>query len=75
MDETSKQYLKSKSTTYQGVLEINYKDGTITFHSGGICVLRITHLRTPIPRGMSVDLVAIGQVTSYTPMEVEVPQK
>jgi len=53
---------------YQGVLEINYTEGVITFTSGGIRVLRITHLRTPVHKGTSVDLVALDNLTSYAPL-------
>jgi hypothetical protein len=65
---------KDKSrVTYQGVLEIDYDNGTIIFTSGGIRVFRVTHLREPIPKGVSIDIVALDALTSYTPMEVEAP--
>jgi len=69
-DEAAKAKAKSK-VAYQGVLEIDYANGTITFNSGGIRVLRVTHLDTPVPKGMSVDMVAIRNVTSYSPLRVE----
>lgn len=64
--EEEKERAKSM-VIYNGQLKIHYENGTIDFESGGIRVLRITHLPTPIPPGASIDIVAIRNVTSYTP--------
>jgi hypothetical protein len=58
---------------YQGELEIDYKNGVVTFKTrvGRIRLLRVTHLPDPIPAGMSIDLVALPALTSYTPQELE----
>jgi hypothetical protein len=56
---------------YNGQLKIHYNNGTIDFESGGIRVLRVTHLPDPIPAGSSINLVALPALTSYTPQELE----
>jgi hypothetical protein len=61
---------------YEGTLEIDQDTGIATFttrglvHGSLIRVLRVTHLPTPVPEGVSIDLVAIRNVTSYTPLEI-----
>jgi hypothetical protein len=67
IDEAAKQEAKRK-LILQGHLHIDYDQGTATFVSGGITVLRVTHLPTPVPPNVSIDLVAIRNVTSYTPV-------
>lgn len=53
---------------YQGTLYINAEAGTITFMTTeGRRLLRVTHLDT-IPVNVRIDIVAIQQVTSYTPI-------
>lgn len=55
--------------TYQGTLYINPEAGTATFMTGeGAVILRVTHLPTPVPAQVNIDMVAINQVTSYTPL-------
>lgn len=55
---------------YEGHLHINPDDGVIFFMSKeGHRILRVTHLPTPIPDHMAIDLVAISNVTSYTPLQ------
>jgi hypothetical protein len=57
-------------------LEIDQDTGIATFttrglvHGSPIRVLRVTHLPVPVPEGVSIDLVAIRNVTSYTPLEI-----
>lgn len=52
-----------------GELTIDHETGTITFKTAlDIRLLRITHLPTPIPDNVMIDLVAIKNVTSYTPL-------
>jgi hypothetical protein len=71
--EANKAAAKSRQIL-KGHLEIDLDNGVATFTSGGIRVLRITHLPDPIPKGMSIDVTAISQLTSYTPMhEVYIP--
>ena len=51
---------------YQGTLDIDRANGVVTFTFNGRRLLRITHLREPIPAGKSIDLVALDALTSYT---------
>ena len=52
-----------------GHLFIDGDNGTAEFRDSHDCVkLRITHLPTPIPTNVMIDLVAIRNVTSYTPI-------
>lgn len=55
---------------YQGALYIDVERGTVSFwDKHGNRILRVTHLDVPIPDNVSIDVVAIKQVTSYTPVE------
>jgi hypothetical protein len=52
-----------------GKLIIDHEQGTITFKADGPegqLMLRITHLKQPIPREGFIDLVALVPLTSYT---------
>jgi hypothetical protein len=66
--ETTEPVIESRVYT-DGELHIDLINGTATFrdHFGAI-ILRVTHLPTPVPSNVSIDLVAIRNVTSYTPI-------
>jgi hypothetical protein len=52
--------------TVEGALYIDAKNGVITFlDRDGNRLLRVTHLPTPIPPNVMVDVTAIRNVTSY----------
>ena len=60
---------------YEGVLRINQDEGTATFYArdmiyvaDGARILRVTHLATPVPDDVSIDVVSIFNITSYTPL-------
>jgi hypothetical protein len=57
----------STITRHDGTLEINPEEGTIKFIQYGTIILNITHLRTPIPPNMTIELVALPALTSYQP--------
>lgn len=58
------------TTAYQGELDIDARNGVITFTTkNGQRLLRITHLPDPIPAGTTIDLVALEALTSYTKIE------
>jgi hypothetical protein len=60
------------NTIYEGQLEINHAEGVIIFTAKtGPMILRITHLRKPVPRGAAIDLASVSQLTSFTPLEVD----
>jgi hypothetical protein len=60
----------NSKTIYTGQLEIDHKEGAIYFRDRyGTTILRVTHLKTPTPRGVGIDLVSVAQMTSYTPLE------
>jgi len=59
------------NTIYSGQLEIDHAEGTITFVSEGQRILRVTHLRKPIPVNMSIDLASVAQLTSFTSLRAE----
>jgi hypothetical protein len=55
-----------------GDLTINTLAGTAEFRDGwGQTILRVTHLPTPVPPNVMIDLVAIRNVTSYTPITIQ----
>lgn len=56
-------------TMMNGELIIDHENGVATFKDGwGRTILRVTHLPTPVPLDVGIDLVAIRNVTSYTPL-------
>ena len=62
--------LTSSKTSMNGELTIDNLNGIILFKDGwGATILRITHLPTPVPGNVMIDMTAIAQVTSYTPIE------
>ena len=70
MDMSSE--LTESITTMNGELRIDRLNGVITFSDGWHrMVLRITHLREPIPDDVLIDLVALNNLTSYTPLQGE----
>ena len=74
-DNMDHEAVKAEAKTKQilkGHLEIDLANGTATFTSGGFRVLRITHLPDPVPQNVSIDIVALPALTSYTPIRVEV---
>jgi hypothetical protein len=62
------------NTRYEGELVIDHDNGVVTFSQGSdpvdgeAILLRVTHLPTPVPDNVYIDLVAIRNVTSYTPL-------
>ena len=56
---------------YDGRLWIDHINGTVVFTSGGVKILRVSHLREPIPDGVMIDIVALDNLTSYTPIQGE----
>jgi hypothetical protein len=59
-------------TTMNGELRIDRLNGLITFRDGwNRVVLRISHLREPVPPGVLIDIVALENLTSYTPLQGE----
>ena len=53
----------------RGHLSIDADNGTAEFRDGhGNTILRVTHLPTPVPPDVMIDLVAIRNLTSYTPI-------
>src|SRR5580765_9078360 len=62
--------LTESVTTLNGVLRIDRLNGLITFSDGWHRVtLRITHLPEPIPDNVMIDIVALKNLTSYTPLQ------
>jgi hypothetical protein len=58
--------------TMSGELTIDPLNGVIIFKDGWHrTILRITHLREPIPDNVLIDLVALSNLTSYTPLQGE----
>lgn len=54
---------------YEGTLYIDPDNGVVKFETRtGVRLLRVTHLLEPIPTDSAIDLVAISNVTSYTPL-------
>lgn len=53
---------------YNGILHVDTDKGIATFVHDKGRLLRVTHLPTPIPDDASIDVVAIGNITSYTPL-------
>jgi hypothetical protein len=63
------QRISENSTIIDGELFIDADRGTAEFKDGlGRVILRVTHLPTPIPPNIMIDLVAIRNVTSCTPL-------
>jgi hypothetical protein len=55
-----------------GELRIDLINGVITFHDGwNMMILRVTHLPEPIPSNVLIDIVALSNLTSYTPLQGE----
>ena len=55
--------------TFEGALYIDTERGVISFlDSNGNRLLRVTHLAIPVPPGVMIDIVAISNLTSYTPI-------
>lgn len=56
--------------TVAGQLEIDINEGVVTFRAhNGVIILRVTHLRHPIPIDTLIDLASVAALTSYTPLE------
>lgn len=54
---------------YDGRLWIDTDNGVATFTTrDGTRILRITHLPDPAPQNVSIDIVALQALTSYTPL-------
>jgi hypothetical protein len=57
---------------HEGALYIDREQGVISFlDNDGNRLLRITHLPTPVPPNIMVDVTAIRNLTSYTPIRSE----
>jgi hypothetical protein len=60
---------------HDGTLIIDHDNGVIKFTQGDdpvdgeAILLRVTHLREPIPDNVLIDLVALDNLTSYTPLQ------
>ena len=52
------------------LFQIDRDNGVITVTSHGVRLLRITHLPDPVPQDVSIDIVAIENLTSYTPIVI-----
>jgi hypothetical protein len=48
-----------------GKLEIDHETGVITFLVENVTVLRVSHLKQPIPRNAIIDIVALRALTTY----------
>jgi hypothetical protein len=60
---------RKANTVIEGTLEIDHANGVAYFRNmEGNTVLRVTHLTTPTPRGVGIDLTSIAQLTAYTPL-------
>lgn len=58
------------TTIMNGELRIDNVNGVATFTDGwGAVILRVTHLREPVPANTKIDLVALDALTSYTPVQ------
>jgi hypothetical protein len=58
------------SNVYEGALYIDTDKGVITFLSKeGQRILRVTHLPTPIPDNVMIDMVSLPNLKSYTPLQ------
>lgn len=59
-----------KHIVTDGQLYIDTDLGTLTFiDTDSSLILRVTHLPTPIPDDVMIDLVAVHHITSYTPLQ------
>lgn len=59
-------------TRMNGELRIDHLNGLITFRDGwNMMILRVSHLREPIPDNVLIDIVALENLTSYTPLQGE----
>ena len=57
-------------TIIDGELHIDTENGVITFKNAwNDTILRVTHLREPIPANVMIDLVSLPNLTSYTPIQ------
>lgn len=62
------------TTMMNGELVIDHVNGVATFKDGwGRPILRVTHLPRPVPFDVGIDLVAISNITSYTPLSMQEP--
>ena len=59
--------LKRNYVVIDGRLMIDFDAGTIIFTNEGVVMLRITHLKPPLPHDGIIDIVALAALTSYTP--------
>ena len=67
MQSTQPEPAANYGNVHEGALYIDVERGVVSFiDKNGGRLLRVTHLPTPIPPGMAIDVVAIQQVTSYT---------
>lgn len=58
--------------TMNGMLRIDLLNGLVTFHDGWHrVVLRVSHLPEPVPAEVLIDVVALNNLTSYTPLQGE----
>lgn len=58
--------------TMNGMLRIDLLNGLVTFHDGwNRVVLRVTHLPEPVPQDVLIDITALNNLTSYTPLQGE----
>jgi hypothetical protein len=61
--------------TMNGELRIDQLNGLITFSDGWHrMVLRVSHLPEPVPADVMIDIVALINLTSYTPLQGEALQ-
>ena len=51
---------------YNGTLHVDTDKGIAIFTHDKGRLLRVTHLPVPIPEDVSIDVVAISNITSYT---------
>lgn len=69
MSDMAEEHWSKKGTLMNGSLILDTLNGTAEFKDGwGQTILRVTHLQTPIPNNVMIDVVAIRNVTSYTPI-------
>src|SRR5580765_3965944 len=62
--------LTESVTTLNGVLRIDRLNGLIIFNDGwNRTILRVSHLPEPIPDNVMIDIVALKNLTSYTPLQ------
>jgi hypothetical protein len=49
----------------EGTLEIDHNNGVIQFVQDNVTILRITHLKSPIPSNITIDITTIPALTRY----------